>query len=172
MHLGGQIVESALTWIFGGDTPVDPVALRQVAARAILIYVVGLFLVRLGKSRLVGRVSGLDILVGFILGSLLSRGITGHASLSGTTVSSAAVVAAHWLFTWLGVRSHFFGDLTKGHPVQLIKDGRLLPENMKRSHISEHDLLETARLHGVSDLSRVAEAFKERNGDMSIVKRE
>lgn len=56
--------------------------------------------------------------------------------------------------------------------MQLIEDSRLLADNMKRSHISEHDLLEAARLHGLSDLSKVAEAFKERNGDMSVVKRE
>lgn len=103
---------------------------------------------------------------------MLSRGITGHASLSATTVSSAAIVATHGLFTSLGARSHFFGDMTKGHSVQLIEDSRLLADNMKRSHISEHDLLEAARLHGLSDLSKVAEAFKERNGDMSVVKRE
>ena len=153
-------------------TPVDPLALRQVVARAILVYVVGLFIVRLGKGRLVGRASGLDILVGFILGSLLSRGITGHASLSGTIVSSAVIVATHWLFTWLGVRFHVFGNITKGHSVQLISDGLVLPANMKRSHISEHDLLEAARLHGVENRSKVAQAFKERSGDISVVKRE
>ena len=121
---------------------------------------------------MVGRASGLDILVGFILGSLLSRGITGHASLSGTIVSSAVIVATHWLFTWLGVRFHVFGNITKGHSVQLISDGLVLPANMKRSHISEHDLLEAARLHGVENRSKVAQAFKERSGDISVVKRE
>jgi uncharacterized membrane protein YcaP (DUF421 family) len=87
-------------------------------------------------------------------------------------VASGAAVATHWVFTWLGARSHFFGDLTKGHPVQLVKDGVVLPANMKASHISEHDLLEAVRLHGVDGLSKIAQAFKERNGDISVVKEE
>lgn len=56
-------MESTLASTFGVDTPVDPLALRQVAAKAVLVYVVGLVLVRLGKGRLVGRISSLDIVV-------------------------------------------------------------------------------------------------------------
>jgi len=63
------------------------------------VYVIGVAIVRLGKSRLIGRSTSLDVILGFILGSLLSRGITGHASISGTAVRSAALVAMHWWFT-------------------------------------------------------------------------
>src|ERR1043166_1219756 len=81
---------------FGGDMPVsEPLALHQIAARAIVIYLVGVVIIRIGKSRLLGRVTSLDVIVAFILGSLLSRGITGHASLSGTTVATAAIVGLH-----------------------------------------------------------------------------
>lgn len=159
-----------MEWLLGGDEPSASLELHQVAARAFVVYVGGLAVVRLGKSRLVGRVAALDILVGFILGSLLSRGITGHASLSGTIVASAALVATHWLFTWLAQRWHGFGILTKGHCVTLVRNGLMLADNMRRSHISEHDLAEALRLHGVRSLAGVAEACKERNGDISVIK--
>jgi uncharacterized membrane protein YcaP (DUF421 family) len=157
--------------LFGGDDPAHSLLFYQVAARGIAVYVIGLIVVRLGKSRLVGRVSALDILVGFILGSLLSRAITGHASLSGTAVASIAIVGTHWLFTWWAARSHFFGRLTKGNAVQLVHEGCVLPKNMSSTHMSRHDLEEALRLHGIDDLSSVEKAFKERNGDISIVKR-
>ena len=112
----------------------------------------------------------LDILIGFILGSLLSRGITGHASLSGTAAASAALVATHWLFTWLAYHWHLFGVLMKGHSIPLVQDGQPIVENMRGSHISERDLAEALRLHGVSNVARVAQAYKERNGDISVVK--
>lgn len=158
--------------LFGGDTPIEPLTLYQIAARAILVYVVGLLVIRVGKSRLVGRVTGLDILVGFILGSLLSRGITGHASLSGTATASVAIVATHWLFTWMAVRWHAFGKLIKGHAVLLVREGMPLDDNLSSTHMSIHDLEEALRLHGVSDMREVALAFKERNGDISVVKHE
>ena len=83
------------------------------------------------------------------MGSLLSRGITGHASLSGTTVASAALVAAHWLLTWLACRWHWFGNLVKGHAHVIVKDGEPLIDNMYRSHLSKHDLDEQLRQKGM-----------------------
>jgi uncharacterized membrane protein YcaP (DUF421 family) len=159
-----------LSWMFGGDEPTNSLLLQQIMLRALLVYVMGLVVVRLGKSRLVSRASPFDILLGFILGSLLSRGITGHASLSGTFVATAALVAVHWTFTGLALRSHFFGSLIKGDVMPLIRDGHLLLANLRESHISEHDLEEAARMHGVESLGQVAQAFKERNGEVSIIK--
>ena len=47
--------EMSMNWLFGGDEPAGSLLLHQVVARAVLVYVVGLAIVRLGKSRLVGR---------------------------------------------------------------------------------------------------------------------
>ncbi len=135
-----------------------------------LVYLVGVIAVRIGKSRGIGRLTSLDIILGFILGSLLSRGITGHASLSATAVGSAALVAAHWLITFLAYRWHCVGTFIKGNSWPLVVDGKMQRDNMRRSHISEHDLEEEFRLHGVDDIRRVKRAYKERNGGISVIK--
>ena len=38
-------------------------------------------------------------------------------------------------------------------------------------HISPHDLIEELRLNGVNDISEVKQAYKERNGEISVIKR-
>jgi uncharacterized membrane protein YcaP (DUF421 family) len=108
--------------------------------------------------------------VGFILGSLLSRGITGEASLSGTFAASAILVFVHWLLTWLAWRSHWFGKLITGTTELLVKDGELLIDGLRHSHISQHDLEEQLRLRGVESLSQVKQAYKERSGEVSVVR--
>src|SRR3954462_12292955 len=115
-----------LETIFGPDTPPDSLPLAQTAARAVLVFVLGVAIVRLGKSRLISRSSPLDVILGFILGSLLSRGITGHASLSDTAAASLALVACHWIFTYLACYWHAFGNLVKGHSRLLVTDGKVL----------------------------------------------
>jgi uncharacterized membrane protein YcaP (DUF421 family) len=167
----GAATMETMTWLFGGDVPEARLELHQIAARAAVVYLAGILVVRCGKGRLIGRATALDILLGFILGSLLSRGITGHASLSGTAIATSTLVALHWLFTWAGCKWHGFGDLVKGHAIQLVDHGTLIPENMRTSHISDHDLLEACRLHGIEGTREILVAFKERNGDISIVKR-
>ena len=155
--------------IFGGDTPVEPLKIHHVMARAVIVYLAGLAIVRLGKSRSVGRMTPLDVLLGFILGSLLSRGITGHASLSGTIMACAALVATHWLLTLQACRSHWFGNLVKGRAHLIVENGVPIQENMAHHHISIHDLEEYARNKGIEDISGIRRAYKERNGEVSIL---
>lgn len=164
-------LSSVLSYVFGGDFPRDPLLLHQVAARAMILYLGGLAIVRLGKSRIITRMSPLDVILGFVLGSLLSRGMTGHASLSGTLIASAAVVGIHWLLSLLACRSHTFGNLIKGHSRRIVQDGQPLLDNMRQHHLSLHDLQEQLRLQGVEDLSQVREAYKERSGDVSVLRR-
>jgi len=131
---------STLHEVFGGDFPDDPLKIHQAMARAVLIYLAVLALIRIGKSRSIGRISPIDVLLGFILGSLGSRGITGHSSLSGTVASSAALVAAHWLLTLIACRSHWVGNLIKGRSHLIVEQGKTIPESMLQHHISIHDL--------------------------------
>jgi uncharacterized membrane protein YcaP (DUF421 family) len=159
-----------LTQCFGGDSPEQPLALGQVAARAAVVYLLGLLLVRVGKSRFHGRPSAIDVVLGFVLGSLLSRGITGSASLSGTFVASAVLVAVHWVATAAACRSHWIGNLVKGHAKLVVENGRMIPGAMLDSHISEHDIHEAMRLAAnIDDLSQVKAAYKERSGLISVV---
>jgi uncharacterized membrane protein YcaP (DUF421 family) len=161
----------ALTELFGGDEPQHPLALHQVAARAAIVYLLGLMALRLGKSRLLSRATALDVLVGFILGSVLGRGITGSASITETFAGSLALVACHWLLTRATYHSHALGKLVKGNCVELVRDGRLDDAMMQRCHISRNDLEELMRLSGVDDVSEIERACKERNGEISIIRR-
>ncbi len=161
----GTILQDA----FGGDVPIEPLTLYQVAARAAAVYLLGLAIVRIGKSRLISRTTSLDVILGFILGSLLSRGITGHASISGTLLASAVIVAVHWVLTAIACRSHGFGNVFKGNTELLVENGRVLRKAMLHSHLSDHDLIEQLRLRGVDNLHEVRAAFKERNGEISVL---
>jgi uncharacterized membrane protein YcaP (DUF421 family) len=125
----------------------------------------------LGKSRLIARVTALDIILGFMLGSLLSRGITGHASISGTTAAAATLVFLHWVLTFFACRSHRLGTMIKGHSFVLVKDGQVDERAMLHSHISPHDLEEAVRLKGLETIDEVHLAYKERNGEVSVIGR-
>jgi uncharacterized membrane protein YcaP (DUF421 family) len=164
-----ESLTSFLAEVFGGDYPVDPLRLHQIAARSAVIFLGGLAIARLGKSRLIARVTALDIILGFILGSLLSRGITGHASISGTLVASATLVFIHWMLTFAACRWHRLGTIIKGHSFVLVKDGQVHERAMLHSHISPHDLEEAVRLKGLETIDDVHLAFKERNGEISVI---
>jgi uncharacterized membrane protein YcaP (DUF421 family) len=158
--------------ILGGDTATQPLGWLQIVARCAIVYLVGLLAVRVGKSRLLSKASPLDVILAFILGSLLSRGINGSAALSGTVVAVVTLVAIHWSLTALACRYHAVGNLIKGQTYLLISNGEIQRDNLRRAHISQHDLVEQMRLNAnVEDTAQVQVAYKERSGEVGVVKR-
>ncbi len=162
----------SLRWAFGVDTDPRSFNVLQVSLRALLVYLVGLLIIRLGRNRLLGRQSPFDIVLGFVLGSVLSRAINGTSHILITLVSALVLVVAHRSVAFLSFRSHSFGALIKGEPHRIVEDGRIDWRHMRREHISEHDLEEALRLRAkTADETRIAEARLERNGEISIVER-
>lgn len=168
----GDTVQWIMTEVFGGDVPQDPMRLFQVGLRAALVYLIALVLVRLGKSRFMSQASAIDVVVVFILGSILSRGVTGSASISSTLVASAVLVLFHFSLTYITCRYHRFGDLLKGHTRVLVDHGKIDWQGLSQSHLSEGDLHEAVRLRaGTDDIEQILMAYKERSGAVSVILR-
>jgi uncharacterized membrane protein YcaP (DUF421 family) len=142
----------------------------QISLRAALFYGAGLILVRLADKRLLGKNTAVDVILGVILGSVLSRGINGNGPVLATLIGGGVLVALHWILAALSFHSRPFGRLTKGEVRTLVRDGKILETEMRRNHISEGDLLEMLRLHGrLADPEDVGMACLERNGEISAI---
>jgi uncharacterized membrane protein YcaP (DUF421 family) len=145
--------------------------LYEVLARAVCIYIFGVLLLRVSKKRLLKGMSALDIMVTVILGSLLSRGINGNASIVSTIISSSAVLICHWLLSLLSSRSHYWGYILKGEPKLLLKDGELNEAIALDEHLSKHDIDAELRRSGAKYVSEVREAWLERNGTITVIRK-
>jgi uncharacterized membrane protein YcaP (DUF421 family) len=142
----------------------------QMGLRAAIVYVVTVLMVRLAKKRFMGRATAFDVILGIMLGSIVSRAVTGNAPFLPALAATAVLIAMHWLFSSIAMRWHGFGFAIKGSPRLLIRDGRIDGHALRKSHMTEHDLWEDLRGKSVSDLRQVAEAHLERNGSLSVVK--
>jgi uncharacterized membrane protein YcaP (DUF421 family) len=145
------------------------ITMPQMALRAAVTYAVTLAIVRLGKKRLMGSNTAFDVIVGIILGSTVSRGLTGNAPLASTLAAAAALVAMHWLVSWLALHSKRFGSLAKGEPKTLLRGGAPDAAALRKAHMTPGDLEEELRTHGLADPSNVEEARLERSGRVSVV---
>src|SRR3954469_24935786 len=77
----------------------------QECLRTLLIFVYGLALVRIAGRRVFGKWSALDVIVSIIIGSNLSRALTGSAALWGTLAATTLLIALHWVLAKLVARS-------------------------------------------------------------------
>ncbi|MFN2432497.1 MAG: DUF421 domain-containing protein [Gemmatimonadota bacterium] len=144
----------------------------QMALRAVVVFIAALTIVRIGNKRFLGRNTAFDLVLAFILGSVLSRAITGNAPLFPTLVAGAVLVAMHWLLSVASYHSRALGVLFKGRSRELVRDGEIRWDGMRRSQITTHDLEEALRLEGKpADVEGVRAAYLERSGSISVIAR-
>src|SRR5436309_1023553 len=73
-------IGSAVTLVLGLDRGAHDLATGQVCARAIVVFLAGLAIMRVGNRRFLGKATPFDVMLGFVLGSVLSRAISGTAA--------------------------------------------------------------------------------------------
>ena len=145
----------------------------QISLRGVIVFVAALVIVRCGDRRFLSQKTAFDAVLGFILASMLARAVNGTAAFFPTLGGGFVLVMLHRALASWSRRSHALGLLIKGRSDVIIRDGTLDESLARRNRLSEHDLLEDIRLNGnVRDMRDVALAVFERNGDLSVVRRE
>jgi uncharacterized membrane protein YcaP (DUF421 family) len=144
----------------------------QMAARAVVTFVVTVAVVRIGNKRLFGKGTAYDMVVAIMIGSVMSRAITGSGAgtMLATWAGGLTLILLHWLLSWVAFHTDSFGSLVKGHEVQLVKDGEILESGMRETGTTRRDLDRALREDGnVPDISQVQMAYMERDGSISVV---
>jgi len=163
-------MEHLLIDIFGVQ---NHLTTAQEAARAVLIFSYGLVLLRLSGPRMFGHWSALDIVISIMVGSALARAMTGSAPLVGTMAAAAVMAILHVALAHGVARYRSLAHIVEGEPVTLVDHGRIDHDARKRNKISEADLREALREHGIDGEAKVGNVKAmtlEPSGKLSIVK--
>jgi uncharacterized membrane protein YcaP (DUF421 family) len=167
-----QEVWSNISWALGLELEGKDLDVWRMALRALIVFVVAIAMIRLGNKRFMGKNTALDVMLGIVFGSLISRAITGNAPFFPTLAAGLVLVASHWALSAIAFHWKGFGALIKGDERTLIRDGEIQWNEMRKAHITEKDLKEALRNNGkLDDPSEVKVALLERNGDISVIPR-
>ncbi|HZR20286.1 MAG TPA: YetF domain-containing protein [Verrucomicrobiae bacterium] len=145
-------------------------SLVHISLRGIIVFIVTLVMVRVADRRFLAKLSAFDVLLGFLLASMMARAVNGSAAFWPTMAGGFVLVFLHRLFGLIAFHWDGFGRLVKGDASVVVERGKLNHRTLKSFHISEKDLFEEMRLNGnVDQLEQVKKATLERNGKISIV---
>lgn len=159
--------------LLGLHTQPKDLTLGQTCLRAVIVFIAALVMVRMGSKRFMSKMSALDVILGFILASMLARAVNGSAAFFPTLVAGFLLVWLHRIVGYLACLWHPFGNLVKGHCIQVVKDGQVIESAMSKHNLTQHDLNEELRLNGnMEDVQKVKAAYLERSGQISVVKKE
>ena len=144
-------------------------SLGEVAAKAVLIFVVALAGLRVGHRRTLAQWTAIDFVAAVALGSIVGR--TAIASNQSFAIGAAAVLTiltAHSLMT-MGRFSRLFAKLVDHRVRVLVAHGTLRRRQLLICGVTENDLLSKLRERGVANLQDVRYVFYETKGDLTIV---
>ncbi len=84
----------------------------------------------------------------------------------------ATIVCWNYALDWLGYRVPWLQRFLRPPALLLVKDGRMLPRNMRRELITKDELMSHLREQGTDNLADVKEAYMEGDGRISVICRE
>lgn len=143
----------------------------QLCARALVLFFYGLLCMRIAGRRSFSNLSPFDIFIAIVVGSNISRVMTGKVPLIASLAATMVVVALHRLLAIATLRSNWLADFIKGKPDVLARDGLVEHKAMRRHNVSPDDLAEALRMQKIDNLKDTSLVTFERGGKISVVPR-
>ena len=152
---------------------VPAIGLAEIVVRGSLMYL-GLFaILRVMARRQAGSFGPADLLVIVMIADAAQNGLgKDYSSVTEGLVLVLTIVAWEYLLDWISWRFPATRKYITPPSLTLIRDGRLLPENLRKEMITEDELKSQLREQDVDDYDIVKLATLEGDGRLSVLKRQ
>jgi len=141
------------------------------ALRAIIVFAVLWLLIRLSGRRTLGEVTNFDLVLFLIIGGATQRALTGQDySLLNAFIIVVTLLMLNVLLSFVETWFPRARPWLNGIPMIIVERGRALRWRMRRSRVTEPEILSAARqLHGLERLDQIKFAILEDDGSISII---
>jgi uncharacterized membrane protein YcaP (DUF421 family) len=144
----------------------------ELVARAVVVYVFLLVLLRLTGRRQVGQLAPFDLVLLLVLSNAVQNSMNaGDNSLVGGLISAATLVGLNFLVGLATQNDKTIEGIVEGHPQVLIHNGRLFEKVMAAAQLTHHELNAALRRGGCASIEDVHLAVLENNGAISVIPR-
>ena len=138
--------------------------------RAIIIYLLIIVALRFMGKRQIGELQPTELVVTILISEVASIPLEdSDTPLFAAFIPVIMIVCLEVLISGISFRSIPFRRLFTGKPIIVINDGVMDQKALKSTRISASDLLDTLRLKGYFDISKVKYAIVEMNGQISVM---
>lgn len=145
----------------------------EIAERSAVMFLIALILIRVSGMRPFGKGNGVDTIITFLIGAILSRGIVGATPFFSTVISVIVILIIHKIMTKLSLYNKQFEKTVKGKSYLLYSREGFIPRNMSKDNVSINDIYEELRIQtNSSTLDKISEIYMERTGELSFIKKD
>ena len=157
---------------FSFSPPDLPSDLVGVALRTIVVYLFLLVVLRLAGKREMGQLSVFELVLVLVIANAVQNAMVGaNVTIWGGLVAVLALIVTDRTLRFVADRNPRLLRAIEGEPTLLVRDGRILPEAMRKEDVDEDELARALREHGYGDLAEIRQAILEVDGTISVIPR-
>src|SRR4051812_18554553 len=142
----------------------------EFVARAVIVYLMLMVLLRLTGKRQVGQLAPFDLVLLLVLSNAVQNSMNGgDNSITGGAILATTLVALNWLVGYVTFRSKSAERFVEGRPIILVHAGHVDREAMRRVQMTMHELSSALRAEGCCGPEDVRFALLENNGHVTVI---
>ncbi len=136
------------------------------------MYLAVLLLLRLGGKRQIGQMGSGEFVAILLISNAVQNAMNGgDNSISGGLILATVIIALSVLIAYLTYKSRRWEAVFEGKPTILIHKGKILQDHLEKELLNLRELKIMLRHQDIHDLSEIAEAVLESDGQLSIIKK-
>ncbi|HJU60796.1 MAG TPA: YetF domain-containing protein [Candidatus Binatia bacterium] len=146
--------------------------IAEIILRGTIVYLFLFVLLRIIR-RGAGTIGLSDLVVVVLIADAAQNAMASeYKSITEGLILVTTIVFWDYLLDWLGYRFPPMRRLLRPAPSLLIRDGRIQRRNLEREMITEEELIEQLREHGVESVEAVKESYIEGDGHISVIEKD
>lgn len=153
------------------DMFVPSVSILEIILRGTIIYIALFLLMRLVLKRESGTVGVTDLLVVVLIADASQNAMSSdYKSVPEGLVLVSTILFWAYTIDWLGFHVPLIARLVREPPLELVRDGQIQRQNLRKELITVDELEAQLREQGVDNVKDVKRACIEGDGQISVVK--
>lgn len=142
----------------------------DIVLRSLAVYAFMLAAIRLTGKKELSQLNTTDVVLILLISNAVQNAMVGNnTSLTGGLAAAAVLFALNFALKKLMFKSKRLRDLISEHPEILIRNGKLNFGMLSKLNITNEELEEAMREHGVEKYKEVKLAIMEVDGNISII---
>lgn len=142
----------------------------RIIGSTLAVYLFIVIAIRIFGKKELAQLSVVDLVFILLISNAVQNAMVGpDASLLGGLVAASTLFLINYGLKYLQFRFPKFGKFVEGEIIMLIYQGKILESHMKKAKISNDELMEAVREHGIKSVEEVDLAVMEVDGNISVL---
>jgi len=142
----------------------------RIIGSTLSVYLFIVIALRLFGKKELAQLAVVDLVFILLISNAVQNAMVGpDSTLSGGLVAASTLFIVNYVLKYLQYRFPKFSKVVQGDATMLIYKGKFIEAHMKKAKISEDELMEAVREHGVASVKEVDLAIMEVDGSISVL---